>query len=466
MRNFNINGKELPIPSFFQVYNYGGGAGDKCREIVYANLTKDTPALVNYYYLNNTYPHTFQSKKLNDISKFNSIGDIFNYVRKSLVEDDHNVYVNYSLPEYDFNQKIFLLDSGASQIVKYIAKEIDYNKEAFLSVFIQHMIAYYDFADRYKFDLVVGFDLGGKYTFKDGEADKKLLQFYNSLDKDEINYTILKSTIDYLKTKPNFYPKVLATIHGKTPNDYKQYTLKTLELEKSSGYSFWGFALGGIASSKNADESWSNGIDFSKTKKKFVSDAVTPARASYIVHSIVGDRPIHALGGGGYPNILLNSWCGATSFDAASPARRVGDGNALSTGYVFDKNAPKKLNGADVSFSKLFVGGVNFDGTLRDESFEYLDLNKVDNNFTLCGCPACEITKTVIALKELYASKSGNDEATYFSRQLMNIHAIWQHRLLCQIISKYTATEFIEKYGQDNLFSRLLLILEQIKRMD
>lgn len=62
MRNFNINGKELPIPSFFQVYNYGGGAGDKCREIVYANLTKDTPALVNYYYLNNTYPHTFQSK--------------------------------------------------------------------------------------------------------------------------------------------------------------------------------------------------------------------------------------------------------------------------------------------------------------------------------------------------------------------------------------------------------------------
>ncbi len=465
MKSFNINGKELPIPSFFQVYNYGGGAGDKCREIVYANLTKDTPALVNYYYINNKYPHTFQSNKLNDISKFNSIGDIFNYVRKSLAEDDKNVYSKYSLPDYDFNQKIFLLDSGSSQIVKYIAKKINYNKESFLTMFYQHMVAYYDFADRYKFDLVVGFDLGGKYTFKDGEADKKLIQFYNSLDKDKINYAILKATVDYLKTKPNYYPKVLATIHGKTPNYYKQYTLKTLELEKSLGYTFWGFALGGIASSKTADESWSNDIDFSKTKKKFVSDAVTPARASYIVHNIVGNRPIHALGGGGYPNILLNSWCGATSFDAASPARRVGDGNALSTNYVFEKDAPKKLNGSEVSFSKFFVGGINADGTLRDESFEYINLNKLDNKFSLCGCPACKVLKTMTTLKELYASKSSDDEANYFSRQLMNIHAIWQHRFLCQAIAKYSQTEFIKIYGKDNLFSRLLLILKQIKGM-
>ena len=466
MRSFTVNGKILPIPSFFQVYNYGGGAGDKCREIVYADLTKDTPALVNYFYLNNAYPHSFQSKKLDKLDGFNSIGDIFNYVRKSLVEDDGNIFSGYSLPEYDFNQKVFLLDSGAVNIVKHIAKEINYNKGLFLDVFIQHMKAYYDFADRYKFDLVVGFDLGGKYTFKDGEADRKLIEFYNSLDKDEINYTILEETIKYVKPKSTFYPKILATIHGQTPEDYKQYTMKTIALEESTGYTFWGFALGGIASSKNADESWSNNIDFTITKKKFVSDAVTPARASKIVHSIVGDRPIHALGGGGYPNILLNSWCGATSFDAASPARRVGDGNALSTVYVFDKNAPKKLNGADVSFSKFFVGGINADGQLKPENFEYITLNKVDNNYSLCGCPACEVVKSINELKELYASKSGDDEATYFSRQLMNIHAIWQHRFLCQAISENSPTSFIEKYGESSLMSRLLIILEQLKKMD
>lgn len=466
MKNLTLNGKILPVPSFFQVYNYGGGAGDKCREIVYAHLTKDTPALVNYFYLNNAYPHSFQSKKLDSIEEYYSIGDIFNYVRKSLVEDDRNIFSGYSLPEYDFNQKIFLLDSGAVNIVKYIAKDIDYNKDLFLETFIKHMIAYYDFADRYKFDLVVGFDLGGKYTFKDGETDKKLIEFYDSLNKDEINYTILEETINYVKKKSNFYPKILATIHGKTPTAYKQYTLKTIELEKSTGYRFWGFALGGIASSKNADDSWSRGIDFTVTKKKFVSDAVTPARASMIVHNIVGDRPIHALGGGGYPNILLNSWCGATSFDAASPARRVGDGNSLSTAYVFDEKAPKKINGEEVSFSKYFVGGINADGELRTEPFEYITLNKVPNDFSLCGCPACEIAKSSKMLKELYASKSGDNEATYFSRQLMNIHAIWQHRFLCRAISDNPSSEFIRKYGASGLFSRLLKIYEQIKSMD
>ncbi len=34
-----LGGYLLPIPSFFQVYNYGGGNGDKDREIVYAEFT-------------------------------------------------------------------------------------------------------------------------------------------------------------------------------------------------------------------------------------------------------------------------------------------------------------------------------------------------------------------------------------------------------------------------------------------
>lgn len=442
------------------------GAGDKCREIVYANLTEDTPALVNYYYLNNAYPHSFQSKKLDSIYNYKSIGDIFNYVRKSLIEDEGNIYSEYPRIDYDFNQKVFLLDSGAVNIVKHIAKETDYNKKAFLDNFIKHMIAYYDFADRFKFDLVVGFDLGGKYTFKDGETDKKLIDFYNSLNKDEINSRILEETIKYVKRKEHFYPKILATIHGKTPLEYKAYALKTIALENTLNYKFWGFALGGIASSRSVDDSWSSDIDFSITKKKYVIDAVAPARASKIVRNIVGDRPIHVLGGGGYPNILLNTWSGATSFDAASPARRVGDGNSLSTAYVFDKKAPIKIDGADISFSKLFIGGINVDGQLREEDFEYIALNKIDDNFTLCGCPACKKIKSINYLKMLYSSKCGDVEATYFARQLMNIHVVWQHRVLCQVLSNNTQVEFIEKYGQSKLFGRLQSIFDQLKKLD
>lgn len=466
MKAFTVNGKYLQKPSFFQIYNFGGGAGDKYREIVYADLTEDIPALVNYLYLNNNYPHIFQSKKLNNIEKFDSIGDIFNYVRKSLIEDDHCVYSNYNPPEYDFNRKIFLLDSGSFNIIKKVAEKIDYDKNVFSSALTKHINDYYDFANRYKFDLVTGFDLGGKYTFKDGEADKRLIEFYNSLDKDKINYEILEKTVDYLSVHPDFYPKLLAPVHGKTPEDYANNTLKIIELERASGYSFWGFALGNIASSKNADKSWIEGIDLSSKKDRSVIDAIIPARASLIVHNIVGDRPIHALGGGGYPNILLNAMCGATSFDAATPSRRVGDGNALSANYVFDVNAPKKSNGSQIRFSKFFVGGINSNDEPRKEPFGYKELNKIDADFPLCGCPACNLMRSITELKNLYASKSSDEEANYFARQLINVHSVWQHHLLCRAISENSQASFIRKYGEINLISELSELCEEIKRVN
>ena len=54
MKFLEVHKKQLPIPSFFQVYNFGGGRGDKDREIVYSEFTGDTPALGIYYlYKNN-----------------------------------------------------------------------------------------------------------------------------------------------------------------------------------------------------------------------------------------------------------------------------------------------------------------------------------------------------------------------------------------------------------------------------
>jgi hypothetical protein len=69
MKHYLINGKKLPIPSFFQVYNFGGGHGDKDREIVYAELSHNTPALVNYFYINNEYPHLFQSSLFDNVTE-------------------------------------------------------------------------------------------------------------------------------------------------------------------------------------------------------------------------------------------------------------------------------------------------------------------------------------------------------------------------------------------------------------
>ena len=183
----NVHGKDLPVPSFFQVYNYGGGNVDKGREIVYAELTGNTPALINYFYINNSFPHTFSSKLFDEIGRFNTVGDLYNYIRTSLIRKGE-IYHGYSSPDYDFNQKVFLLDSGAYNIMKQIAESVDYNLALFRERILEAAAEYYDFADRIKCDIVVGFDLGGKYTEKDGEKkNPRLVRFLASLDKNEIN---------------------------------------------------------------------------------------------------------------------------------------------------------------------------------------------------------------------------------------------------------------------------------------
>lgn len=442
MNYIDVHGKKLPVPSFFQVYNYGGGNGDKDREIVYSEFTDDTPALINYFYINNRYPHLFQSHAFDDLSGYTRIGDVYNDIRAMLIRKGE-LYTGYTSPNYDFNNKVFLLDSGAANIVKMIAEEINYDITKLESVLIEHMKDYYDFADRLHMDIVVGFDLGGKYTEKDGEkSNSKLMTFLSSIDADAINNRMIEETVKYLSTKPNYYPHVLATIHGALQSDYEACVNFVLDLEKKYGYSFWGFALGGIASYKQVDDSWYSDINFTKIGKRGFVETVTPARACKLVRSMVGDRPIHALGCGGYPNIAMNYYNGATSFDAASPVRRVGDGNLESTKLVYN---PNPIPGA--SFSKYFVGGINEDDSLRSEPCSYVKLNEVKDSMSLCGCKACVVAGTVKNIKDLYHMKETDNEACYFSRQLMGLHAVRQHRKLCEVISNYaTIDDFAKAY--------------------
>ena len=453
----NVHGKELPIPSFFQVYNYGGGNGDKDREIVYAELTGNTPALINYFYINNSFPHTFSSKLFNEIGRFNTVGDLYNYIRASLIMKGE-IYRGYSSPDYDFNQKVFLLDSGTFNIMKQIAESVNYDLALFKDRILKAAVDYYDFADRIKCDIVVGFDLGGKYTEKDGEkGNSRLMRFLASLDKNEINNALLELTVKYIKDHPDYYPYILATVHGDTPAEYSENTRYILSLEEQYNARFWGFALGGVASYKQVDPSWYNDINLSRIGKRGFIDTIVPARASKIVRELVGDRPIHALGCGGYNNIALNYYCGATSFDAASPVRRVGDGNEESTRLVFDPTPFPK-----VGFSKYFTGGINMDGTLRREKAVYIKLNEVPDSMPLCGCPACLQAQTVHNIKQLYSMKSTNSEANYFSRQLIGLHAVMQHRKLCEILPSYTDIHAFSAAYPSELFRGLKYISERL----
>lgn len=452
----NVHGKDLPVPSFFQVYNYGGGNGDKDREIVYAELTGNTPALINYFYINNSFPHTFSSKLFDEIGRFNTVGDLYNFIRDSLIKKGE-IYRGYSSPDYIFNQKVFLLDSGAYNIMKQIAESVDYNLALFRERILEAAAEYYDFADRIKCDIVVGFDLGGKYTEKDGEKkNPRLVRFLASLDKNEINNALLELTVKYIKEHPDFYPYVLATIHGDTTAEYSENTRYILSLEEQYNARFWGFALGGVASYKQVDPSWYNDINLSRIGKRGFIETIVPARASKIVRELVGNRPIHALGCDGYNNIALNYYCGATSFDAASPVRRVGDGSDESTRIVFDPTPSK------VGFSKFFMGGINIDNSMRFEKTGYIKLNEVPDDMPLCGCPACLQAQTVHNIKQLYSMKSTNSEANYYSRQLIGLHAVMQHRKLCEILPNYTDIRAFSAAYPSELFLGLKYISEHL----
>lgn len=460
MKHLDVHGKQLPVPSFFQVYNYGGGNGDKDREIVYAELTADTPALINYYYINNSkYPHKFSSPAFNDLSKYSRIGDVYNDIRNMLINDKHRIYTGYSSIPFDFNTKVFLLDSGAANIVNKIAESINYDISKLDSVLIQHMKDYYDFADKLHLDLVVGFDLGGKYTKKDGEtSNASLCKFLNAIDSNRINNLLIEETVKYLATRPKYYPHVLATVHGRLKSDYDTCVDHILALEKKYDYRFWGFALGGVASYKHVDNTWYSDINFNKNlgKKEFLP-TVSPARACRIVRAKVGDRPIHALGCGGYTNIAMNYYCGATSFDAASPVRRVGDGNTESTLLVYNPNRIP-----NVSFSKYFVGGINTDGTLRNEPCSYINLNEVKDSMSLCGCSACQKAGSIKNIKDLYHKKATDKEANYFSRQLMGLHAVLQHRMLCEAVAQYPNLSSFAHAFPNKLNLGLLKIFNQL----
>ena len=232
MKALEINGKKLPVPSFFQIFNFGGGVADKSREIVYADMTYNTPALINRKNLSK-YPHNFSSPYFNNATElFDRVGNLYNYIRIQLIEKG-NVYIKYDIPNFDFNDKIMMLDSGSFNIVKFVAKSVGYDINLFEKEIIKHALSYYCFAHKLKFDIVVSFDLGGKYTFKDGEKqDKDLQLFLKNLDDDRINNILLRETAKFVLNHPNFYPKILATVHGFSPNDYKNNIRNILYIEK------------------------------------------------------------------------------------------------------------------------------------------------------------------------------------------------------------------------------------------
>lgn len=445
-----LNEKRYEEPVFFTISNLGGGGSDKYRETVYVDLLENTATLYNYFYIvQSNYPNTssFAVKWLKNINNYNKFSDFIKYTRKEMIKEGYS-YSGHEFAEYDYEKTVYLLDSGAANFINLLHKEINYeeNPEEFKSRLIKIMHSYYDFADKFKFDIVIGFDLGGKYTFKGDERKEQNIISGNKSIKEnslDLNEHILNETIKYLKSKKEFYPKIYATVHGNTKEEYADYARLILKKEKENDFRFDGFALGGIASSKGVDFNlWGinderiNELKKLVNKSKSVSlseakNALMSTIACRSVSSVVGERHIHALGAGGKLNIIPLWNAGATSFDTQTPGRRAYDGSGE---YVINFNNPQKGN----TFSKYLPGIIDSDLNKinEEETFEYQKINELNESIEQCNCKACKVA-SIDDIKNLYCSKDTDNEAYYYSRQLMNIHAIHQHNFLCDLIKEH-----------------------------
>ena len=442
-------------PIFFTISNFGGGGSDKSREISYLNLTAGVPTLCNYFYLSGLAEIKFDQKYIGQISKYDSFKDFLSFVQKSMIDVDKR-YSNYYRPTVGNDDRLLLLDSGAANIFNRLMKDVSFtnNPKLLMKRVIDEMVSYYDFAARYKFDYVIGFDIGGKYTFKgDERQDTKLIAENENLKNSslEVNELLLVKTIEYMLVHQDYKPKIYATVHGETPEEYKKCIRRILELEEQYGYCFDGFALGGVASAKKKNiEQWGLTDDVIKNVKKQYpnfkasnefKNAVVATHALKIVKTAVGDRPIHALGAGGKFNIVPLSLAGATSFDCMTPARRAYDGSGESVQFVFDQDYD-----GDEALSKYLIGKIDADFSVinGDFDFEYMKINEVPNELHLCGCPACSIIRTIKDVKILYSNKGNNGEDYYLSRQLMDVHGIWQHVRLSEIMQECNTIADVE----------------------
>ncbi|MGG0655546.1 hypothetical protein [Rummeliibacillus pycnus] len=465
---YTLNSKVLPVPSFFSISNLGGGGSDKYRETVYGDILENTPILLNFFYLNQKKIfglNGFAVPWLSNIDSYDTFGDFLNYVRQDMINSSKYISSYHTPDALDYNNNILLLDSGAGNIINNIHLEYDYitEKDKFIERLLEVMKNYYDFADRFKFDIVIGFDIGGKYTFKGDERSPaiKELNMHILRDADDLNKILLDETIKYLKNKDEFYPKVFATIHGKNPIAYKTYTQHVLSMEKKYDFTFDGFAGGGIASAKNAElrRAWgiSSNVEteiiaINKKNKNELYNAILSSYACKIIRKTINDnRPIHALGCGGKFNILPLYYAGATSFDAQTPGRRAYDGSAENNLNVKNPNAAG-------TFSKYMVAGLSSKLKASNNSrvFEYLKLPLVDNTTQLCGCPACILTGNINSLKSLYTKVSPRNKQTedsYYAKQLINIHGIWQHNYLSRLAQVTpSVSEIIDEFSNHTTF--------------
>ena len=390
---------------FFLTNNLGGGGTNVSRLYDYIEKfqLKNIGILLNYYYLTGQAKPAFDTKLIDKIGQFSNINDFVNYCTKyfkqgratssSFVSKNQNITISG-----------YIMDNGCGNFLRnLLAKKASHDE---ISKLIK---PFFDFADALGFDYSVAMDLAMKYTYKANEMeDEGFKEQWKSIASDkEKNLSLLNDSLVLMK-KASYHHCILAPLHGYNINSFVEYLDDVLQLEQKQKVKFGGFALGGIADTKNLNSSlWKVPTGFAKNKKSV-----------YLCYNLIKairsktERHIHVLGAGNIYTLPFLIKAGASSSDCHSAWRRSSDGGIDKAKILIplmDKN-------------HRFINDKN--------CLEYVKIGSMtDGQYNLnCGFSIKKIQNLL---------KSPNKEDYYFGELIMFYEAMLQYDILLEFINKH-----------------------------
>lgn len=370
---------------FYLTNNIGGGGTNVSRFVDYSQLFSmgNVGLLLNYYYLTLRCKPAFDTKVVKRITESSTISDFINWAREQF-KLSRSVWEGFDQTSDNVSINGFLLDNGCGNLVRNMINSGGFTEELMSS----EIEPFHDFAEKMSFDIAIAFDYAKKYTYKAGETlDEELQELWDQLTTDKcINLKLSKLTLEILK-KNDYSHKVYAPIHGYDFNSFVSYFNDIISAEKQVGKQFDGFALGGIASTKDLNN------DIWHVPKEAQKKSI---KGGWLVSKLTQEickrteKPVHILGAGNIYTLPFMINAGASSSDCHSAWRRSSD-SGFEKAKILIPLLDKDLNFMNDNRSLEYVkvqdavkGGYNFDVDI-DLISKLYQQQGVDKEAFYCG---------------------------------------------------------------------------------
>ena len=347
---------------------------------------------------------SFDGDILKQVNDFNDIGLFLAKIKDHFI-NKNRIVSDYEINNGDIKLSSYLLDSGIGNIIRDLISTNNLNEKNVNDL----ILPYHKYAENLNFDIVIALDYALKYTYKKGERlDVNLKNIWEELANNQNgNLLLIEQTLNHLKEK-KYRHDVYGPLHGFNFESFKKYGEGIYNLENNKSQNFDGYALGGIANTKDLkNEVWDvpTGLNPNQKSTWIVSKLCKQTKKQF------PDKPLHVLGAGNIYALPFLTYFGSTSSDCHSPWRRSADGDSKIMIPLLDENL-KFINSKGI--------------------FEYKKIDDISEGEYTFKLP---LNMSINELKKNYKSK--NKENYYLAQLVIFFHAINQYDLLIKFMKAH-----------------------------